>query len=263
MRQFHQRVEQGLTPARRVTIAVLTDLHYGITGALPARRSEIAHILLRRAVNRLNRLIQPDVTLVLGDLVDDPASPETPERLAVLREILDALISPWIAIPGNHDPDIDRFYAVFDRPNQVVEIAGVRFLPFIDPEAPGYNARRRVEDLARFQQARADFDGPIVALQHVCLLPPGRSGVPYNYTNAEEIIRAMQESGVTLSVSGHYHAGATSMQDGTVTFVTAPALCESPFRFLLITLSDGEVKVEEHQLAMPCDLDLEDRHIHR
>lgn len=252
------------TPARTqdITIAVLTDIHTGSTGPRAERRSEIADILLLRAVQRLNRLIHPDVTVVLGDLADDGRAARTPERLAALRQILDKLASPSIVLPGNHDGDVDAFYRIFERPADSVDIGGVRFLPFIDPEEPACNARRRPADLERFRQARASTTGPIVALQHVCLAPPEQAEAPYNYTNAPDIIRAMAEAGVVLSLSGHYHAGAEPTRNATTTFVTAPALCEAPFRFLTVTLARDGVRVEEHQLAMPAELGLVDMHVH-
>jgi histidinol phosphatase-like PHP family hydrolase len=260
--ESRSRLAGAETVRPRVTLAVLTDLHYGTPTALSARRSEIAHILLQRAVHRLNRLIRPDVTLVLGDLIDDGHSPKTPERLATLRETLDMLTSPWLAIPGNHDGDVERFYRVFDRPAEIADLAGVRFLPFIDPEEPGYNARRRPQDIDRFRQARAGYLGPVVALQHVCLAPPDRAEAPYNYTNAAEVIAAMGEAGVTVSISGHHHAGAAPVSTETTTFITAPALCESPFAFVTVTLAGEQVSVERHQLAMPEHLGLVDMHVH-
>ena len=252
------------SPGERVgvTLAVLTDVHYGAPATHGVRRSEIADILLQRAVHRLNRLVRPDVTVVLGDLVDDGVSPETSQRLGTLRTILDKLYSPWLVIPGNHDGDVDSFYRVFDRPPDTVDIAGVRFLPFVDPEQPGYNAMRRPTDLDRFRQARDDYSGPIVALQHVCLAPPDQAEAPYNYTNAADVIQAMTEAGVVLSISGHHHAGGSPVRTETTTFVTAPALCEAPFAFLIVELEDGAVSVEQHQLAMPERLGLVDMHVH-
>jgi histidinol phosphatase-like PHP family hydrolase/predicted phosphodiesterase len=245
-----------------VTITVLTDVHYGELGTISRRRSDIADILLLRAVHRLNRVIKPDVTVVLGDLVDDGAAPGTPERLADLREILDRLAAPYIAIPGNHDGDVAAFYEVFERPEQMVDLAGVRFLCFIDPEAAGYNATRRVADIARFRDARADHDGPIVALQHVCLVPPGSADVPYNYTNALDIIDAMTAAGVVLSISGHHHEGTPLVRNSTTSFVTAPALCEEPFRFSVVKLATDGVTETHRSLAMPTELGLVDRHVH-
>jgi predicted phosphodiesterase len=236
-----------------VTIAVLTDFHYGDAGAIAERRSELADSLLERAVQRLNRRIQPDVTVVLGDLVDDGTAPGTLQRLARLRVILDALASPLIVIPGNHDGDVATFYTVFERPAEIVDLCGVRFLPFIDREAPGHNATRAEEDIARFQVARSGTAGPIVSLQHVCLAPPERGELPYNYTNAAEIARVMRLAGVVLSLSGHYHPGAESVRDGQTTYVNAPSLCEEPFPFLVVTLSGERVSVVRHTLTMPGD----------
>lgn len=243
-------------------IAILTDFHYGAPSSHPRRRTEIADILLLRAVHRLNRFIRPDVTLVLGDLVDDGAAPDTPERLAHLRAILDKLDSPTIVIPGNHDSDVDAFYRVFERPQAITDIGEVRFLPFLDREEPGHNASRSDIDLARFRQARHNYEGPIVALQHVCLAPSERAMISYNYTNARAVIDTMAASGVTLSISGHYHAGAPVVHTEYSTFINAPALCEAPFHFLIVTLDGEQITAERHQLAMPADLRLVDNHVH-
>jgi histidinol phosphatase-like PHP family hydrolase/calcineurin-like phosphoesterase family protein len=244
------------------TIAVLTDVHFGNAPGNPRRRADIADILLLRAVQRMNRLIHPDVVVVLGDLVDDGDAAGSPERLAQLRTILDKLKSPYIAIPGNHDGDQEDFYRVFDRPARFVDLCGVRFLPFIDREEPGYNASRSVRDIDRFLQARADYDGPIVALQHVCLAPSGALDIPYNYTNADTIVEAMAKAGVILSLSGHHHAGAEPARNTTTTFVNAPGLCESPFPFLVITLDALGAHAQRHTLAMPEQLGLVDTHVH-
>jgi len=86
-----------------------TDVHYGTTSPIPRRRCEIADILLKRAVYRLNRLVRPDVTLILGDVIDDGSSPDAERSLLQLRSILDKLDSPYITIPGNHDIDPEKF----------------------------------------------------------------------------------------------------------------------------------------------------------
>ena len=247
---------------KKTTLAILTDIHYGASAPLPERRTEIADILLLRAVHRLNRFIWPDVTLVLGDLVEDITVPDVSEHMAHLRAILDKLKSPTIVIPGNHDGDVEAFYHVFKRPKAMEDIGGIRFLPFIDREAPGFNASRSAADIARFRAARSDYDGPIVALQHVSLAPPDRVDIPYNYTNAQAIVAAMMDSGVALSIGGHYHKGAPLLRTEHSTFVNAPALCEAPFPFLVVTLDGEKITVERHQLAMPEELYLVDNHIH-
>ena len=248
---------------KKIKIAVIADVHYGTPSSIPARRSEMADILLLRAVSRLNRLICPDITLVLGDLIDDGSLSDAEKNLLHIRSILDRLDSPYIAIPGNHDSMPQDFYRVFDRPREIEDIAGVRLLSFCDQEEPGCNARRSEHDLNRFRRARADYDGTLLSLQHVCLYPPrAQSIAPYNYTNADEIIRKMEEAGVDLSVSGHYHPGGEDTRNGTTMFVNAPGLCEAPFPFLEILIDGNRIETHRHELAMPEHLRLIDNHVH-
>ena len=244
------------------TIAILTDIHFGNPSGLTQRRTDIADILLLRAVHRLNRYLKPDITVVLGDILDAGDAPEAIAQRLHIRNILKKLKSPVLVIPGNHDGDVEAFYQDFPRPEPVMQIEGVRFLPFIDAEAPGYNATRAAMDIQRFQRARSDYNGPIVALQHVCLHPPMRADIPYNYTNAETIIEAMQHAGVGLSLSGHYHEGAEPISDQGTLYVNAPGLCESPFRFTMVRMDNSGVEVETEKLAMPEAYRLVDRHVH-
>ena len=243
-------------------IALLNDVHDGDT-PVGARRSDIARILLDRAVRRLNELERPDITLILGDLLNDGDQPDAAERLTALKEILDQLESPYLAIPGNHDGTTDAFYRVFDRPGEIEAHGGVRFLPFLDEEQPRCCAKRSQPDIDRIKLARQDFDGPIVSLQHVGLFPPERSHAPYNLTNAPDVIRVMKQAGVSLSVSGHYHRGVKDMRDGSVLFVNAPAFCEYPFYYTTIQLdAQGRAETRRHTLAMPRRLELVDTHMH-
>jgi len=243
-------------------IALLNDIHDG-KETVGARRCEIAPILLERAVRRLNELERPDVTLVLGDLLNDGDEPDAEERLIALKQILDKLKSPYIAIPGNHDGEIDTFYKVFDRPKDIEEFGGVRFLPFLDEEQPGYNAKRSQQDIDRIKLARCHFKGPIVSIQHVCCFPLERAHAPHNLTNAPDVIRVMKEAGVALSVSGHHHPGVEDLRDGDTLFVNAPALCEAPFYYMTIDLdAQGRAETRRHGLAMPTLLKLVDTHMH-
>jgi len=246
----------------KTTIAVICDVHFGEDAAGSRRRCSIGDVLLERAVRRTNALIRPDVVLVLGDLVDDSDAADVAPRLQALKRSLDRLEAPYLVIPGNHDPAPERFYDVLPRPGGIEDIAGVRFLAFVDREQPGYNATRSDADLERIRAARAGHDGPIVALQHVCLHPPGRDLTPYNYTNADSIVAALKEAGVVCSVSGHHHPGAEDYEEGGVTFVTAPGLCEAPFFVLEITLDGDRVETRRHALAMPESLGLIDNHLH-
>ena len=245
----------------KLRIAVIADTHFAAAGQ-SERRGDLADVLLLRAVHRLNRWLKPDVTLLLGDLLDDGNAPGAADRLCVLRTLTGKLRSPVIAVPGNHDGAPDAFSRVFDRPRDFIDVAGVRFVAFVDPEEPHWNARRTERDLARMAAARHGFDGPIVAVQHVPLFPPGASDCPYNYTNASDVVAAMRAHGIRLAVSGHYHRGMDVVRDGDLRFVAAPALCEAPFQFLMIEFDGEEAVATRHRLRLPDGLGLVDAHIH-
>ncbi len=247
-----------------VKIAVVADVHYDNNGdpAGGARRRDIADVILLRAAHRLNRLIRPDITLLVGDLVDCGEAPGAAEDLASLRDIADKIEGPVIAIPGNHDGSIDAFYKAFERPPEVTDVKGCRFVAFLDPEEPDYNARRTPADLERMAAARAGFDGPIVAVQHCPVFPPGTSDCPVNYVNAEEVVAAMRQRGIRLALSGHHHRGVGLIEQEGVAFLVAPAVCEAPFRFLEIDLGETGISVREHALRMPDELELVDTHVH-
>ena len=167
-----------------------------------------------------------------------------------------------VIIPGNHDGDPQAFFSVFGTPQKHLDIAGVRFAAFVDEERPGWNAFRSEHDLRGMKELRAGFDGPIVALQHVPLFPPGAVDCPYNLTNAHEAIEAMRESAIFLSIGGHFHRGTDLLRTRGASFVVAPALCESPFQFLEIRTDGREINVRRHELGMQDRMALADAHVH-
>ncbi len=136
--------------AAPITIAILTDIHYGNPSVNSKRRTTIADILLLRAVHRLNRYLKPDVTVVLGDILDAGDALEASMQRSHIQSILEKLVSPMIVLPGNHDGDIEAFYQDFPRPDPVMQIGDVCFVPFVDAEAPGYNATRSPAGYAAF-----------------------------------------------------------------------------------------------------------------
>ncbi|MFA7186423.1 MAG: metallophosphoesterase [Victivallales bacterium] len=248
----------------KTKIAILTDLHFSksANSALPVRKGEFADILLLRAVRRLNRFIKPDLVFIGGDLADGTTPGETQELLAKLKKIIDLLEAPAIVTNGNHDPE-DIFYEIMGKPADFIDINGIRVVPFSDPEMPGFNAFRTPEEIARMRKLGTEFDGPLVSLQHVPLFPPELEGCCYNYTNADEIIKVMQETNYILALSGHYHQGFEKLDHNGISYITGRALCERRFDYTVIEIDEhGKVNCLREALAMPDELHLVDHHVH-
>ncbi len=226
-----------------LTIAAIADTHYA--AAAPAeggRRCAWAPALLRQAVELINTRLQPDVTLLLGDLLNngDPLrNPQARAELAELRAILSACTSPVLAIPGNHDTDVALFRSLFPVPDHL-DVAGCRLVPFIDRDEPAWNASRSAADLERMAAARRGAPGPLLSVQHVPLFPEGLELSPYRYLNAADVVAALRANGYVAAISGHFHSGfGPHTQDG-IAYVGVPALCEAPFPLLEIALTDAD-----------------------
>lgn len=245
-------------------LVLLADLHDAATDvAGSARRSAGARAILRRAVRRINRHIRPDLVVLAGDLLENGCAPDAPERYAALREILDGLEVPWLAVPGNHDAPTDTFYRYLPRPAGHTEAGGARVVCFTDPPAPYFCAERLPADLARSESAGVGASGPVIALQHVPLFPRGATPCPYNFENAEAALESARKGGISLILSGHYHKGLPLTMAGGIALACSPALCEAPFRFLEIELEPGKPPRETvHALQMPEVLGAGESHVH-
>lgn len=242
-------------------IAIVSDIHTPGSSDNPQIRGELAEMLLLRAINRFNRWIKPDIAIICGDIVDGNDNDVARLWLEKCRQILEKLACPYIAVRGNHDPSADYFYRIFPR-KEHVNINGFRFLVFDDPSAPLFNASRTADQIARFKEARANFAGPIISVQHVPLFEPGTSECPYNYTNAKEIISEMKKQNIFMTISGHWHKGMGHIQSQGINYIASAALSESPFRYSVVELDGDKIGVQEDCLQMPPELGLIDRHVH-
>ncbi len=248
-------------------LAVAADLHYQKTANWkhPERKGEYAYFFLHRFVKMLMITGWPDAVLIGGDLIDPAGACDHAAfgRLQEIAELLKKIPVPVLVLPGNHDPAPEMFYQVFPQPPDYLEIGNARILPFwADPERPGYNSERLPQELERFDRARRNFSGNLVAFQHVPVLPSG-ADCPYNYVNHDAVIRKMHETGCVLSVGAHCHRGVPQFSDGKCTYVTVPALCESPFCYAIIELGDdGTVHTEVESFRLPGGFEWFDCHTH-
>jgi histidinol phosphatase-like PHP family hydrolase/predicted phosphodiesterase len=245
-----------------VRAAVISDIHLDLSGRTPmgGREFDLGDLMVERLVHRLNRYIKPDITILLGDLVDEGEGPAASEHYRRLKNQVDRIASPTIVIPGNHDGA--AFDDVFGPPAEITDCAGVRFVACVDPEEPGYNARRLPEGFDLMNRARREHSGPIVLLQHVPVLPIGSHECPYSYLNVDRIIAQMKASNIGLALSGHYHTGVDRVDHDGMIFHTVAALCERPFCFDVAQIGEGRVEIQHHQLVPAPRPGLVDTHVH-
>lgn len=247
-------------------LLVLSDIHAASKGDAnhPGRNCLLGCELARRALDDARRRGGFDAVAVAGDLTDDPQAPDAADHLAALAEMLRQAAgqAPLLVVPGNHDGDAHRVAAIFGQTPGQRDIGGYRFVTFADSYAEGDVCTRTEEDRRRLDAAARD-GLPIIAIQHNPMNPVIVDDYPYMLTNREQVMRDYHRCGVLLSISGHYHPGQELSKEDGVRYVTAPALCVSPFGYLMITLRGREVRVERRQLAIPADWPpLWDCHVH-
>ncbi len=248
-------------------IAILADMHFDPAAAFAGRPDSLARPqglqLLKRAVRRLNNLEKPDVTLVLGDLIAFGKRGDAADNYLLMRQALDKLAMPWLAIPGNRDAAPRDFYRHFPDHRPWLEAAGTRFLPFCGQGLNGGLGRHRPADLERLAAARQDWSGFLVAVQHVPLLPPGHPDGCCQPEADTEAAAALRQHGFSLVAAGHYHVSLGLELEENVGFCVCPMLSLPPFGYQIVELKAGRrPQLRNAQLAMPASLRLTDTHAH-
>ena len=244
-------------------ILLLSDTHY-VSGAAPGETVEDRQIglgveLLGRAINAANREKRPDLIVLLGDMIDQPDSPNARDELTQFRRLLDKTKIPWLAVGGHHDGSV--WHDVFP-PDGVHEIGDYCFYCITDTYNEKDETRRSGEAMADFKQAASTSDKPLIVIQHPIVHPPIDSEYPYNLQNPEQVHAAYESAGGLLSISGHYHPGIDLQTHRGVNYLTAPSLSESPFPFLRLRLEGGRIEIQRETLKLAADFPLVDSHVH-
>ena len=228
-------------------ILALADFHYAGAGArstIPTRRGDLVPELLASLCARETGL---DVVIALGDLVENGLHPGAAADLAALRDALCAFGVPVLAVPGNHDRDPAGFARIFGAPEPQV-LGRVRLVPFADRYDTSDVCTR---DFAAMERRLSGIrpDETAIVCQHSAILPKIDSEYPYTPPRHEDIARAYRESGVALSLSGHYHRGIPMLDDGGVRHLCVPALCEAPFSYVRLSVDGLDIRVRYGTLA--------------
>lgn len=225
----------------------MTDFHYAGAGAcstIPTRRGDLVPALLGRLCECERGL---DAVAVLGDVIENGFHPAAADDLCGVRDALTQFGVPVIAVPGNHDRDPEQFARIFGKAEPVT-VGSVRFLPFADSYDASDVCTRDPVVMERMLSTIRDGETGIVC-QHSAILPKIESEYPYTPPQYLEIARAYRDAGVALSLSGHYHKGIPMHIDGGVRHLCVPALCETPFQYVRLSINGKRIDVKYGALA--------------
>jgi histidinol phosphatase-like PHP family hydrolase/Icc-related predicted phosphoesterase len=248
-----------------LTILAMTDLHYLRRAREdrpePSRVYPLALEWTVRAIREACRASAPDVVVLLGDLLEDGASPAAESDAAVLAAAVREAGLPIIVAPGNHDIEAVRLLRLFGDHAGAHGIKGYTLYSFADPYAADNTCTRPRESIERF--AAEPSSGPVIAIQHSPIYPAVDSTeYPYMPANAAEIMESYRRKDVLLSLSGHFHEGQPPAQKDGTTYLTCASLVCPPFPFHLIRVQGREVRIERRQLQFEPRLELTDGHVH-
>ena len=251
-----------------MNLLVIGDPHFVGAAQIEEDRenceSDLASELIERTLIDARRRYGFDAVALMGDLVQRGTAPGAPDDLRQIKSILDTLApdTPQIIVPGNHDEDAELVYGVFaDRPGPH-HVDGHCLYSFSDRWDEENVGHRPTDQWERFKEFAAANSRPLVVLQHNPLYPPIERPYPYILAEATDLMETYSRTGVTLSLSGHYHPGQTVCKDRGVRYYIAPSLSKSPFRYAVVEMSDGDVEVHERALRLPEYPPLFDVHVH-
>lgn len=229
-----------------LNLLVLTDLHYVGNAKhhcmIPARKTGMIPELLEEVLHRVSGR-EIDLLLILGDLVDNGNADGAAEDLTRIKGLLARFQKPVLAARGNHDPMPDAYRALLGNPQESVFWNGYHLIGFSDRYEPGGNCYRDWDDMEDRFGCLSD-GAPVIVYQHSPIYPHIHLSYPYNIKASRKIMRFYEKQDVLLSISGHLHGGLPPVQKNGVEYLTAAALCESPFSFTVIQLEDRRISYD-------------------
>jgi 3',5'-cyclic AMP phosphodiesterase CpdA len=241
------------------TIVHLSDLHFG----------RVDYSVVEPLIQTITE-IAPDALVVSGDLTQRARS----EQFKEAREFLDALPSPQIIVPGNHDVPLYNLFARFLQPldkykryitddlepfhaDEEIAILGVNTARSLTIKDGRINAVQ-VEKIRERLCAANDEVTKIIVTHHPFDLPEGHEAEADVVGRAGMVMEALASCGADVLLAGHLHVSHTGdtstrykiaghralvVSAGTATSTRARGETNS---FNVLRINHPHIKVERH-----------------
>ena len=246
-------------------IGLFSDLHLGHSGTGRWHNRllfDCAEMAARETVALLNRQAL-DLVIVLGDITNHGA----PEQLALAKEVLDGLLVPWLALPGNHDRDAvgsGLFRQVFGSHVPAAhQRLGDHSALFLQEELPSEGQKARTElGSAIIREAeehvRSDRPDALLIFSHFPLVSEEdfadghQANYAKHYRDGLELLGRLRGlvSGRMLAFCSHEHWHHIASNGDYVQCTTA-SMIEYPMEARLVCLDDGWAGISTLETACP------------
>ena len=207
-------------------ILQLSDIHVNGGGKFACRAADSLGDL-RAVVDYILQVeLQPDVTVVTGDVSTDGKG----DAYRLVRRELERLNCPVWVLPGNHDQKepmktvLGRMcHTAPDGPGLCIDTPQARLL-LLDSAVSGQSAGGvRQEQLSWIErQLDVPQDHPVMLWMHHFPFRTGYVGMDHPFSCEEELLKLLQGRNAVVC-SGHIHAGVLR-RCGSVMLVTSPAV---------------------------------------
>ena len=240
-----------------MTIGYLTDIHLrkevSGTSSIEKRHTRDMTKLLPVALAQMCRE-SPDMIVCTGDVLDVPTGPGVVQDLKLCKKFFDDCGTPYVVLPGNHDPLPDDFYRVFPVPEKRLLLNNCELIFFhedacFNGEQSIKRSERSLHEMADILMRTKSCPETTLLFQHYVIYPDYKEGYRHNYQNDDKIRNILEQSNRRLlSISGHMHSGIPMIQKNGVSYFAGRAFCEAPYTCYIINISGNEIVVKEFEM---------------
>jgi 3',5'-cyclic AMP phosphodiesterase CpdA len=227
-----------------ITLALVTDLHFGPEARLDGKLRKLTHLagdLTRDFVRQMNDEVRPDLVVNLGDDIEDESREADLARYGECQAILRTLHAPLVNVAGNHDTihlnrqDLSSFWQRTGPLYYSLDQGGWHFVVLHSLERKDVEVRVPDQQIEWLRADLAATRSPTIVLMHHSASEqslddsrwwPGRAHLALVKERAE-LRRVFEESRRVRAVyNGHLHWNHLDVIAG-IPYITVQSLIEN------------------------------------